>query len=176
MIDATFLLARRTERGLSQRGLARLVGVNAMTIHRIEHGSDTSALSLAVLGRLADALDVDPADLLLGRPATGANTVPPPANLDPVPLDHNAARLLRRIHRGDDIRRTMTRAEREITLPELINRCLVQMGPNGAVVEPAVSAHLALPSRPTSHSHGSTWRAADGSPRPAGTPLRRLGS
>lgn len=143
MIDGDVLLARRTDRGLSQRQLGKLVGVNGMTIHRIEHGSDSSELPLAVLGRLADALDVDAGDLLLGRREAGfAAAAPPRSDLDPTPLDRNAARLLRRIHRGDDIRRTMSRADREITLPALINRRLVHMAPDGAVVTASVSRSL----------------------------------
>jgi transcriptional regulator with XRE-family HTH domain len=145
MIDARILLARRTERGHSQRKLAKLAGVNGMTIKRIEDGSDPSELPLAVLGRLADALDIEPADLLLRRRRTGAvAAAAPPPDLDTAPLDHNAARLLRRIQRGDDIRRTMSRADREITLPSLVNRGLVKMTPSGAVLEPDVAASLTL--------------------------------
>jgi len=145
VIDGDVLLARRTERGLSQRKLGKLVGVNGMTIHRIERGSDASELPLAVLGRLADALDVDAGDLLLGRRDAGpAAAAPPPSDLDPAPLDDNAARLLRRIHRGDDIRRTLSRADREITLPALINRGLVSMTSSGAVLTTAVESSLSL--------------------------------
>lgn len=146
MIDGDVLLARRTDRGLSQRQLGKLVGVNGMTIHRIEHGSDSSELPLAVLGRLADALDVDAGALLLGRRDAGsAAAAPPPSDLDLTPLDRNAARLLRRIHRGDDIRRTMSGADREITLPALINRGLVKMTPTGAILDPAVTESLGPP-------------------------------
>jgi transcriptional regulator with XRE-family HTH domain len=152
MIDGDVLLARRTDRGLSQRQLGKLVGVNAMTIHRIEHGSDASELPLAVLGRLADALDVDPGALLLGRrDSSSGAAAPPPSDLDPTPLDRNAARLLRRIHRGDDIRRTMTRADREITLPALINRGLVKMTPTSAVLDPAVTESLGHPGACRAH-------------------------
>lgn len=41
------------------------------------------------------------------------------------PLDVNQARLLRRIHRGEDVRRKLTRAERELVLPALLRRGLV---------------------------------------------------
>jgi hypothetical protein len=115
-----------------------------MTIQRIEQGSDASELPLAVLGRLADALDIEPADLLLRRQPTDAVVVADP-DLDSAPLDHNAARLLRRIHRGDDIPRTLNRAEREITLPSLINRGLITMTAGGAVLAPSVAAALTLP-------------------------------
>jgi transcriptional regulator with XRE-family HTH domain len=137
VINADLVLERRTLAGLSQRQLAKQTGVNAMTIHRLEHGADTSALPLAVLARLAHALDLQPADLLHRRdpPSSVEPEAPTPAPpLDPRPLDHNAARLLRRIHRGEDIRRRMSRVEREITLPELINRGLVRMTAKGAAL------------------------------------------
>lgn len=129
MIDAYLVLQQRTRRGLSQRQLAKHAGVNPMTIQRLEHGADTSALTLAVLDRLAEALDLEPADLLLSRRRNDDHPdgQVPARELDARPLDHNAARLLRRIHRGEDIRRTMSRTEREITLPALINRGLLEV-------------------------------------------------
>lgn len=136
MIDAHLVLQQRTRKGLSQRQLAKHAGVNPMTIQRLEHGADTSALTLAVVGRLAAALDLEPADLLLSRRQNydHPDDQAPARDLDVRPLDHNAARLLRRIHRGEDIRRTMSRAQREITLPELINRGLVEVTANAVVV------------------------------------------
>ena len=41
----------------------------------------------------------------------------------------NEARLLRRIHRGEDIRRSMSRADRELTLPRLLRLGLVDPTP-----------------------------------------------
>jgi hypothetical protein len=45
--------------------------VNGMTIQRLEHGADTSDLPLAVLGRLADALDMEPASSAAHRKPNG---------------------------------------------------------------------------------------------------------
>ena len=130
MINAATVLARRTERGLSQRQLAKHAGVSYMTISRMENGADTSHLPLSVLGRLAEALVLEPADLLVSRRAAFDSSIVGPTksdvgSLNEAPLDHNSARLLRKIHRGDDIRRTMSRADRELTLPALINSGLV---------------------------------------------------
>ncbi len=129
MIDTRHLITLRTDQGLSQRQLAKLAGVNRETIGRLERGADPSRLPLAVVGRLAAALDTSPASLLTPGPTADDDAVDAP--LDPSPLDHNAARLLRRIHRGEDIRRTMTRAEREMTLPNLMRRGLVVAEPDG---------------------------------------------
>jgi transcriptional regulator with XRE-family HTH domain len=141
MIDADLVLQRRTLAGLSQRRLAKLVGVNAMTIQRLEHGADTSDLPLAVLGRLADALDLEPADLLRPRtPPSPADEQTPEVTIDSEPLDHNAAKLLRRVHRGEDVRRHLSQVDREITLPRLVNRGLVEVHASGlGLAEPVLA-------------------------------------
>lgn len=146
MIDGHELLRRRADRGLSQGRLAKLAGVNPQTIKRLEDGADGSELPLAVLGRLANALQVEPAALL--RPSDGSRTrreISEPQTLDPSGLDYNAAKLLRRIHRGEDIRRTMTRTERQLTLPSLIKRGLVTMTNKGAVLTSLASESLTHP-------------------------------
>lgn len=61
------------------------------------------------------------------------------------PLDVNQARLLRRIHRAEDVRRKLTRAERQFTLPSLLRLGLVG-DENGhfrvtADVDASVKAH-----------------------------------
>lgn len=134
MIDAAELLRLRTVAGYSQRSLAKLVGVSGNAIMRIERGADTSRITLAELDRMARALGVQPGQLLLGNagpevlcPARGAG------GIDTEDLDHNAAKLLRRIHRGDEVRRNMTRADREITLPALVKRGLIEITPSGPV-------------------------------------------
>lgn len=48
------------------------------------------------------------------------------------------------IHRGDDVRHTMSRAEHDLTLPALINRGLVTTGPDGALLDPGVAASRTL--------------------------------
>ncbi len=146
MIDPDVLLQRRTLCGLSQRKLAKLAGVHSMTIKRLEDRCDGGDLPLRVLGRLADALHIEPRDLLQRRSATAPQVPPPPAlALDNEPLDHNAAKLLRRIHRGEDVRRTMTRAEREIILPSLVRRGAVTMTSKGCALGDSVARSLALP-------------------------------
>lgn len=51
----------RVEQGLSQRVLARMVGTSQSTLFNIEHGKSDAKAS--TLFRLADALDVEVADL-----------------------------------------------------------------------------------------------------------------
>lgn len=54
----------REANGISQRELARRAGVRSGTVIAIEHAR-TSRVDLAVLGRLADALGVDPSRLIV---------------------------------------------------------------------------------------------------------------
>lgn len=149
MINADIVLARRTQRGLSQRQLAKHAGVSYMTISRMEDGADSSNLPLSVLGRLAAALDADPAELLTpnGRTGPGSSTSSPMSSMaahDHIRLDHNAARLLRKIHRGNDIRRTMSRADRDLTLPALVNSGLVTIDNSGVHLAPPVRSSLMI--------------------------------
>jgi transcriptional regulator with XRE-family HTH domain len=144
VIDGATLVRARTLAGLSQRKLAKLAGVNALTIKRIEDGGDASELPLGVLGRIAAALDMHPGDLLVDT----RQPVDPPdcaIELDDQPLDHHSARLLRRIHRGQDIRRTMSRTERELILPNLVRRGLVYVSSTGLHLTPATTTALTLP-------------------------------
>jgi transcriptional regulator with XRE-family HTH domain len=134
VIDAAALLHHRTLAGYSQRKLAKLAGVNAMTIKRLEDGADASELPLGVLGRIASALALKPGQLLTDANPCEGTAADSTGQLDESPLDHNAARLLRRIHRGDDVPRTMSRVERELVLPNLIRRGIVDMTPSGARV------------------------------------------
>jgi transcriptional regulator with XRE-family HTH domain len=59
------------------------------------------------------------------------------------PLTLNEARLLRRIHRGEDVRRKLTNPDREFILPALQRRGLVVDHGDGPVVTPHVAASLA---------------------------------
>ena len=132
MINAETVLAQRTQRRLSQRQLAKHAGVRYMTISRMENGSDTSDLPPSVLGRLAAVLGLEPAALLRpSRSAAGRFGCAAAPDLDEAALNHNAACILRKIHRGDDIRKTMSRADRELTLPALVNAGLVIVEPCG---------------------------------------------
>jgi len=146
VINAETVLARRTERGLSQRQLAKHAGVSYMTISRMENGADTSNLPLSVLGRLADALNLEPSALLRsGTSCQRTPECPAETRLDAAALHHNAARLLRKLHRGDDIRKTMSQVDRELTLPALVKARLVIVEPFGLRLAQSVANSLACP-------------------------------
>jgi hypothetical protein len=70
--------------------------------------------------------------------------------LDERPLDHNAARLLRKVHRGEDIRKIMGRVDRELTLPALVNSALVTVEQTGVHLSAAVRESLMISDRPPS--------------------------
>jgi transcriptional regulator with XRE-family HTH domain len=119
VINPNTLRHHRTLAGLSQRGLAKTAGLGPLGIKRIEDGADAGRLPLAVVGRIADAVGVTIDQLLDQVPApTGgtAGTTPP----NPEPLSYNQAKLLRRLHRGEDITRRLTRADRELTVPSML--------------------------------------------------------
>lgn len=141
MIDTNRVITARTELGLSQRQLAKHVGVNRETIRRLERGADPSRLTLAVLGRLAGALRVTPSELLT-EGAERTTHLQDPMELNPAPLDHNAARLLRRIHRGEDVRRTMSRSERELILPQLVRQGLITLRAGAPQLAPLAASSL----------------------------------
>jgi transcriptional regulator with XRE-family HTH domain len=204
VIDPDALRRIRTDRGLSQRRLATAIGVDPLTIKRIEHGADPGDLPLRVLEQLAGCLAVPVQDLLRGRTApapddlmqgTGAalltygrttitrlacalsatidDVAAAVAGLDaylaaagmfvarhqdevwlvplvntekaaPVdrPLTLAEARLLRRIHRGEDVRRKLSKPDRAFVLPALQRRSLVVDHGDGPVVTPHVAASL----------------------------------
>ena len=60
------LRERRTAAGLSQKKLAKLVGMAQADVSRIETGK-TSAISLDVLNRLCKALKCEPGDILVRK-------------------------------------------------------------------------------------------------------------
>lgn len=146
MIDTQFLIAKRTERGLSQRQLAKHVGVSRETIRRLEHGGSAARLPLGVAFRIAEALQAPIADLLQDEPAQPPNDQLTTDSLDPAPLDHNAARLLRRICRGEDVRRKLSHTDRTLVLPNLLRTNLVQAEPDRLAVTPAFKGWL-VPNR-----------------------------
>ncbi|SFK51160.1 hypothetical protein [Geodermatophilus ruber] len=59
------------------------------------------------------------------------------------PLTLAEARLLRRIHRGEDVRRVLSGPDRQFVLPALLRRGLVVDHGAGPVVTPHVAASLA---------------------------------
>ncbi len=60
------------------------------------------------------------------------------------PLTVAEARLLRRIHRGEEVRRKLTKSGREFILPALQRRGLVVDHGDGPAPAPHVAASLAL--------------------------------
>ena len=87
-----------------------------------------------------------PAGIALARHGDHAWLAPRHAEPLPVqrdrPLDVNQARLLRRIHRGEDVRRTLTRAERQFTLPSLLRHGLIAADLGPPQLPPEVSSSL----------------------------------
>jgi transcriptional regulator with XRE-family HTH domain len=208
VIDPDALRRLRTDRGLSQRRLAAAIGVDPLTVKRLEDGADAGDLPLRVLERLSHVLGApvghllrqdeatdDSVDLtaavgaaLLGHGRTTITTlaaaldstvdevsaavtalesrlsaagmavarhhdevwlvpvVPTPDTLAAArPLTLAEARLLRRIHRGEDVRRKLTRPDREFILPALQRRGVVVDEGDGPIPAPKVVASLAMP-------------------------------
>ncbi len=56
-VDRKKLQQARIKKGLSQRGLARVAGVSALAINRLEQGNSTPRPS--TLKRICDVIDVD---------------------------------------------------------------------------------------------------------------------
>jgi transcriptional regulator with XRE-family HTH domain len=69
VIDPDALRRIRTDRGLSQRRLAAAIGVDPLTVKRLEDGADPGDLPLRVLEQLAGCLAVPVQDLLRARTA-----------------------------------------------------------------------------------------------------------
>lgn len=124
MINANTLRHHRTMAGLSQRGLAKAAGLGPLGIKRIEDGADAGRLPLAVVSRIADAVGVT-IDQLLDQSPTPAGAASGIAIPDPAPLTYHQAKLLRRLQRGEDFTRRLTRADRELTLPSMLKAGLV---------------------------------------------------
>jgi transcriptional regulator with XRE-family HTH domain len=201
VIDPAALRRIRTDRGLSQRRVAEAIGVDPLTVKRIEGGADAGDLPLRVLEQLAGCLAIPVQDLLRTRTAAatgdlvqavgaallahgrttitrlaGALSAPvhdvataftvldahvaaagmsvarhhdeiwlvPLVDTEKTapadrPLTLAEARLLRRIHRGEDVRRKLSRPDREIILPALQRRGLVVDLGNG----PCPATHVA---------------------------------
>jgi transcriptional regulator with XRE-family HTH domain len=126
VINPTTLRHHRTLAGLSQRGLAKAAGLGPLGIKRIEDGADAGRLPLAVVGRMADAVGVT-IDQLLDQPPAPAGGTSGTTLPNPEPLTYNQAKLLRRLHRGEDITRRMTRADRELTLPSMMRQGVIDV-------------------------------------------------
>ena len=59
---ATTIKRIRQDKGISQRGLGVMIGMDSGAINRVENGSGN--LKTETIFRIADALEVDPAELL----------------------------------------------------------------------------------------------------------------
>jgi transcriptional regulator with XRE-family HTH domain len=140
VIDASALRRARHDRGLSQRQLAKAIGVDPLTVQRLEAGADPGDLPLRVLARITEALAVAPAELLqtttTSRASRGLNRA---TGSTARPLRLDQAKLLWRVHRGEDIRRRLSNAQRELVLPALLrdgllddSQPLLQPGPDVA--------------------------------------------
>jgi len=144
VINSGKLRELRILAGLSQRGLCKLAGIGPLGIKRIEDGADASRLPLQVVARIATALGVEITDLLSDLscdPVPAANNAIPAAD----GLDLNQARLLRRIHRREDVGRRLTKVDQEMTLPSLMRAGLVHHEGGELAVGAAVRRALDLP-------------------------------
>lgn len=114
MISPRALSEARIYAGLSQRELARRVGLGYQTIRRIELGAFSGNLTLKNLGDIAEKLRVAPVSLLeMHTPA------PREVVYDTDELTVAEARLLRGLQTGRRSTRSLSRAERELHLPRL---------------------------------------------------------
>lgn len=140
MINPELLRHHRTLAGLSQRKLSKLAGLGPLGIKRLEDGADAGRLPLAVVARIAEALKVALQDLLTA-------SAPKPADplADPVPLNYSQAKLLRRLHRGENITRRLTTTDREFTLPALVKAAAVTTTTGGVVLMQAPAHSLEKP-------------------------------
>lgn len=143
MINPDTLRHHRTLAGHSQRSLAKTAGLSPLGIKRIEDGADASRLPLAVVRRIAQALGLT-IDQLLAPPEPPQATREQPLP-DPGPLTYQQARLLRRIHRGEDVRRSLTKTDRELTLPSMMREGLVHATTAGIRCSEVVTGSLAHP-------------------------------
>ena len=209
MIDPDALRRLRTDRGLSQRRLAAAIGVDPLTVKRLEDGADPGDLPLRVVERLTTTLGTDLQQLLqrteevatdrddlaaaIGAAllAHGRTTITRlaaalsatsdqviaavstlgtllqhagmstarhhdelwlvPRTHTVVAMPHNRplniaeARLLRRIHRGEDVRRALSAVDRQVTLPALLRRQLVTDQGNGPDLTETAELSLTVP-------------------------------
>ncbi|WP_435771370.1 helix-turn-helix domain-containing protein [Nocardioides sp. SYSU DS0651] len=97
--------------GISLTNLAAAVAMPIDEVDAALPALDTALTSVGLtLTRDGDDLRVTPRAVHSAREA------------DTKPMTVTEARLLRRIHRGEDVRRTMSKADRTITIPSLARR------------------------------------------------------
>lgn len=124
MINAVALSQVRTQRGLSQRKFAALIGLNYQVVARLERGGDDGNLTLRDFEKICTALEASPASLLEAPDrAAGAGRQAAAHGME---LDLSQARVLRRVQRSEDPRRVMSAQERQTVLPSLMRLGLIQ--------------------------------------------------
>lgn len=143
MINAITLAHLRSERGLSQRKLAALVGLNYQVIRRLELGGDAGNLTLRELGKICEALAVEPARLLRASPPS--NSAGAYALDSATELDLGQARLLRRIQTTPEATKYLSTSDRQAVLPTLLKAGLVQAGHGQVRLTRAASRDLSPP-------------------------------
>lgn len=138
MINAIALSETRTERGLSQRKFARLVGLNYQVIRRLELGGDDGNLTLRAFERICTTLEANPADLITMK----VGTIQPEFSVaDEQEIDLSQARLLRRLQKGHDPRHALSAQDRQVVLPSLMKLGLAQVRTGG---EPRLSSRASV--------------------------------
>lgn len=130
------LAAHRVMAGLSQRQLAKIAGVNYQTIRSLESGGNAAELPLGVLAQITDALDIGLADLLTDAHITTAELAP----IERLTLAQS--RLLRKVATKATAAATLSKAERELTLPGLLKAGLVVADTAGLHLHADVAAAL----------------------------------
>lgn len=123
MINAAALAETRTLRGLSQRKLATLAGLNYQVISRLEAGGDDGRLTIREFERICAALEAPPVSLLSPMGPGAARVTPTAGDQE---LDVGQARLLRRIQTTADVSRSLSGLERQTVLPTLLKAGLVR--------------------------------------------------
>lgn len=138
MINAIALSETRTERGLSQRKFARLVGLNYQVIRRLELGGDDGNLTLREFERICATLGAHPSALISMK----ARPIQPEFSVtDDKEIDLSQARLLRRLQKGHDPRHALSAQDRQVVLPSLIKQGLAHVKAGG---EPRLSSRASL--------------------------------
>ena len=119
-IELASLRDHRLMAGLSQRQLAKEAGIGFQTIRRLELHGDAGTVTLTVLARISTALGTTMPALLHGEQPSETRPSPGPAS-----LTISDARLLRKIATTPNAAATLSRTEREITLPRLLRSGLI---------------------------------------------------
>lgn len=115
-LDPTLIRSARLDAQLTERGLARLLGVDALRVRRWEAGLGHATITLATLHALSATIGVTPAALIQSGPEPG--TQPSKASSDRK-LTLTEARVLHTALTGE--LRLVARGTRGISIRTLIN-------------------------------------------------------